>query len=136
VAHMASPVIQVVTSGTDWPAVWAAISGGAVGLAGIGATVWQFRRGIRADNQRAEVAEKRRIYGRYHASLDNVFALADSVRTASDPDMQRYLSELQDANIEMYSASSELTLVAPRDIAELARNVVRTLSAVCGPASP
>lgn len=30
-----SPVVQVVTSGMDWPAIVAAISGGVVGLAGI-----------------------------------------------------------------------------------------------------
>lgn len=33
---VASPVIQVVTTGTDWPAIVAVISTGIVGLAGIG----------------------------------------------------------------------------------------------------
>jgi len=35
VIELASAVVQVVTSGVDWPAVAAAISGGVVGLADI-----------------------------------------------------------------------------------------------------
>lgn len=39
--YAGSPVIQVVTTGVDWPAIAAVISTGRVGLAGISVTLWQ-----------------------------------------------------------------------------------------------
>jgi uncharacterized protein YbjT (DUF2867 family) len=80
-----SPVVQVVTGGTNWPAIIGAISTGVVGLAGIGGTLWQgkrareaqtadlktsldataenLQRSLNTENERARLAEKRRICG-------------------------------------------------------------------------
>lgn len=58
----ASPVIQVVTTGTDWPAIAAVISTGIVGIAGIGSAIWQARHNWGKEDDRAKLAEKKRIY--------------------------------------------------------------------------
>jgi hypothetical protein len=52
VIEVASAVVQVVTSGTDWPATAAAISGGVVGLAGIIFAWHQSGRTISAEDAR------------------------------------------------------------------------------------
>ena len=124
---LATPVVQVVTSGTDWPAVVAAISGGVVGLAGIIFAWRQSRMTIRADDQRAELAEKRQIYSKYQASLDDVFTIADILRNEHDQDRPKYLSRLQATTTAMYNATSDLRLVAPAGIASRAREVADTL---------
>jgi hypothetical protein len=129
VTDLASPVIQVVTSGTDWPAVVAAISGGVVGLAGIIFAWRQSKMTIRADDERAELAEKRQIYSKYQASLDDVFTIANILRTEHGPDRPKYLSELQAANVVMFNATSDVRLTAPAGIASVARKVADTLSA-------
>jgi hypothetical protein len=49
-------IVQVV-SGVDWPAIAAAIAGGVVGVAGIGATVWQARRSAEAGQLAARKQE-------------------------------------------------------------------------------
>lgn len=73
-----TPVIQVVTSGTDWPAIVAAITGAVVGLAGIVATFLSGKRRINAENERARLAEKKRIYAAcLNALNDLVVAVAD-----------------------------------------------------------
>jgi hypothetical protein len=61
---VASPVIQVVTTGTGWPAMAAVTSSGIVGLAGIGAAIWQARRTWSHEDERGNHAEKQRIYAR------------------------------------------------------------------------
>jgi hypothetical protein len=129
VTDLASPVIQVVTSGTDWPAVAAAISGGIVGLAGIVFAWRQSKMIIRAEDQRAELAEKRQINSKYQASLDDVFTVANILRTEDGPDRPKYLSELQTANMAMFNATSDVRLTASAGIASLARKVADTLSA-------
>lgn len=89
-----SPVVQVVTSGTDWPAIVAGITTGVVGVAGIGGTLWQGKRarqaaskdlkvsldaasvnlltGINADMERGRLADKRKIYANYQAAVDQL----------------------------------------------------------------
>jgi hypothetical protein len=98
-----TPIVQVVTGGTDWPAIVAAITTGVVGLGGILATYWQGKRGqeaasknfsttITAENERARLAEKRRIYA---ACLN---ALNDLAVAAAD----RKLSEAELDQLENY----------------------------------
>jgi hypothetical protein len=44
----AQPTVEVVTAGTDWPAIVAAIVTGLVAIIGIGGTAWQAKRGREA----------------------------------------------------------------------------------------
>jgi hypothetical protein len=128
VTDLASPVVQVVTSGTDWPAIVAAISGGVVALAGIIFAWRQSKMTITADDQRAVLADKRQIYSKYQATLDDVFTVANILRTEHGPDRPKYLSDLQTAGVAMFNATSDVRLTAPADIASQARTVADTLS--------
>jgi len=128
VTEVSSAVVQVVTSGVDWPAVVAAISGGVVGLAGIIFAWRQSKMTIRADDERVELADKRQIYSKYQASLDDVFTVANILRTEHGPDRPKYLSNLQGANVAMFNATSDVRLAAPAHIANKAREVADTLS--------
>ena len=74
--NAAGPVIEVVSGGTSWPAIVAAISGGVVGLAGIGATVWASVRNSRVEDKRAHRAEKRRVYVSYLTSITELTRLS------------------------------------------------------------
>jgi len=114
VIDVSSPVIQVVTSGVDLPAVVAAISGGVVGLAGIIFGARQARRTIGAEDERAVLADKRQIYSKYHASLDDVFTIANILRTEHGPDRPKYLSELQSSSVVMFNGTSDVMLTAPQ----------------------
>jgi hypothetical protein len=82
---------------------WSNIVTGAVGLAGTGGTLWQGQRGreasskdlnhslevgaanlitsINADNERARIAEKRRIYASFIATLGNLLKTWNQVNT-------------------------------------------------------
>jgi hypothetical protein len=115
------PVIHVLVSGgTDWVALVATISGGIVGLTGVIASIWTVRRTINADDTRTDKADKRRIYSAFHASLDDVFVAG----------LRRDLSpvgkvELNNALTAMYKATSELRIIAPPSIGELANSVAQ-----------
>ena len=102
---MTSPTIQIVTAGTDWPAIVSAIVTGAAAIAGIGGTAWQAARGRQAsladrraasddlkksldqtatnlrisnaaEEQRAIQAEKIRVYSAFQGAVDAVIAVA------------------------------------------------------------
>jgi predicted NUDIX family NTP pyrophosphohydrolase len=62
VTDQASSVVQVFTSGMDWPAVVAAISGGIVGVTGILASWRQSIKTVNAEDERDKRVEKRRVY--------------------------------------------------------------------------
>jgi hypothetical protein len=128
VTELASPVVQVVTGGTDWAAIAAAISGGVVGLAGIIFGAHQASRTIGAEDERAVLTDKRQIYSKYHASLDDVFTIANMLRTEDGPDRPKYLSELRSSSVVMFDATSDVLLTAPAGIASRAREVAETLS--------
>lgn len=99
-----------------------------VGLAGVGFAWRQLKMTINADSKRAIMADKRQVYSKYHASLDDVFTAANILRTEHGPDRPKYLSELQMASVIMFNATSDVRLTAPADIASLARKVADTLS--------
>src|SRR5215471_18310757 len=97
--------MEVVTVGPDWPAIAAGITTGVVGLAGIGGTLWQGKRsreaqtadlkasldatadnlkvGINAENERARLAEKRRIYARCTTALLRVQKAGAAMESAA-----------------------------------------------------
>lgn len=111
---VASPVIQVVTTGTDWPAIAAVISTGIVGLAGIGATLWQAKRNWNIEDKRAKVAERRRIYA---SSLASFFTCLEAARRKDSlkdtPESETAAREYDAALIEALNTAVELRLIAP-----------------------
>jgi hypothetical protein len=125
-----APVVQVVTSGVDWPAIVAAISGGMVGLTGISASIWTVRRGIRAEDSRADRAEKRRVYAHFLTCASGMIAPAVDYRAAYQPgtspekraSADARLDEMRDA---LFNANAELRLLAPPAVSDIARDVVR-----------
>ena len=98
VRESVSAVVQVVTSGVDWPAVVAAISGGIVGLAGIFAAWRQSSRASYAEDARARLDRR---FSAYADFLDK----ARSFRNALRP-----------------YGSQPVPLLAPKDISALARS--------------
>jgi len=94
VTDLASPVVQVVTSGVDWPAVAAAIAGGVVGLAGIIFAWRQSKMTISAEDARTTLAEKRRIYANYLAAIAQYQRLS---AIAGDDDTEDAFQELKQA---------------------------------------
>src|SRR5262245_31553900 len=106
----AVPVVTV----SDWPAIVTGIVIGVVGLAGIAAVYWQgkraaeaasenLRRSIDAENERAQLAEKRRIYAACQAAFTAMRIESITHRVAYQPPPSQ----------------------AQRDAAELALNQVR-----------
>ncbi len=109
---------------------WPNLITGAVGVAGIGGTIlaaWMtgkrqtanLKLSINAENQRARVAEKRRIYASCQASFNRLLAAA---RRPQHDD-----AELDSAAAGASAAVSELVLIAPDDIGQQAETIRRYL---------
>lgn len=113
-------------SGTDWPSVVAAISGGLVGLAGIGATLYQFFKNAADQDSRGRRDDRRRAYAALHASFDKVFGVATAAKLATQ-DRDERMANLNAVLPDMYNAVSELRLVAPPEIGTKARTVATQL---------
>jgi hypothetical protein len=121
-----SPVVQVVSTGTDWPAIVAAISTGVVGLAGIGGTLWSGKRSITAEDRRAQLAEKRRIYAAYRAALNDFVVSSSNHNTESDR------SHYSDVRATFFNTTAEVVLIAPANIRDRTLEVGRELSNYAG----
>lgn len=121
---------------------WDVVVTGAVGVAGIGGTIlaaWMtgkcqtadLKLGINAENARARLAEKRRIYANCQASFDRLFTAAVAVRgdeRSADAALRANQdAELSSANAAVLPALSELILIAPDDIAGQAEMIRRYL---------
>ncbi len=117
-------LVHVVNSGTDWLSLAAVISTGVVGLAGIGAAVWQASRGWAREEKRASTAEKRRIYAECYSAFWAVIdpMVTDRVfRSAGKQDLQRSNDPvLKAASETVLLALSELLLIAPDDLTSTA----------------
>jgi hypothetical protein len=109
---------------------------GAVAVAGIGGTItatWMtgksqarnLQLSIGAENRRAMLADKRRTYASFHTSLDRIMILAGEQVPASKPEIDRHMSKLDKALTTMYSAASEVVLIAPVEIGALAHVTAR-----------
>lgn len=92
---MTSTIVEVVSD-----PIWAYLMTGAVGLAGIGGTLWQanrarkseaelLQRNISAENERSQLAEKRRIYAHFHALCDPMLWAAIQHRIARERQVPR-----------------------------------------------
>jgi hypothetical protein len=146
--------IQIVTTGPDWPAIAAAISTGVVGLAGIGGTLWQGKRArehastdlttgleattddlklsIKAENSRARLMEKRRVYAHFTGMLDAAYALVtgemfypDTATVLKSEDIIRARHE---AMIAAHNGFSELQLIAPAEVRSAALVTIKILT--------
>jgi len=122
---------------------WSNIVTGTVGLAGIGGTLWQGKRSreasskdlnhslevgaanlitsINADNERARIAEKRRIYASFIATLGGLLKTWNQVNTI--PRAEALVGSL--------AAAAELRLIAPGDLGVKAETVL-TIAAASG----
>ena len=116
---LASPVVQVVTSGVDWPAVAAAIAGGVVGLAGIIFAWRQSKMTISAEDARATLAEKRRIYANYLAAIAQYQRLS---AIAGDDDTEDAFQELQQARMAARLAFQEVILISSTSLGILSQD--------------
>jgi hypothetical protein len=110
---------------------WAIVVTGAVGLAGIGGTLLSarmtsksdaanLRASISAEDTRAKLAEKRRIYASCIAALDAYANYAEyATRADTLPLAQRaqLLGESARSRLAAFYASSEMDLIAPPEVA-------------------
>lgn len=121
----ASPVIQVVTTGVDWPAIAAVISTGVVGVAGIGATLWQARRNWSHEDERAMRAEKIRIYASCLGDLYKCLEAARHWESAQDsPERKNAVREYGTALTKAVNSLSVLALRGPELIGPLVNDVI------------
>ena len=145
-------VIDVVSGGVDWASI--AVAGATVvaAIGGIWGTARQASRGreaaaedlkksldaaaanirlnIIADDERARIAEKRRIYAACQASfiamIGPVIRHRREFSAATTPEQREAArSRLDTPRAAMFNAVSELRLIAPPDIGELANAVER-----------
>jgi hypothetical protein len=125
----------------DWGNVAAGAITGVVGLAGIIGTSWQGKRsreaqatdlkasldataanlkpGIDAENERARLADKRRVYARYLAALSELLRAMGLVQAVGADNLTAVGAEL-DASTALISALSEVELIAPYEVGILA----------------
>jgi len=131
----AVPVVTV----SDWPAIVTGIVIGVVALAGIAATYWQgkratqaasenLRNSIDAENERARLTEKRRIYAACQAAFTAMRIESITHRVAYQPPPsqdQRDAAELalNQARQAMLHVTSELLLIAPEGVRKIAADL-------------
>lgn len=140
----AAPIIDVFTGGIDWAGVASAIAAGVVGIGGIVGTYKQAKKdrekssvdlkaslnaanenlltGISAEDRRAEVAEKRRIYAACQAAFIGMISPVLRQRRVmiQGSDFEGSLAIVAQPRDTMTAAVSEIRLVAPIDIGNLA----------------
>jgi len=112
-------MVQVVTTGTDWAALAAAISGGLVGLAGVGATIWVALKNIRTQESSATLAEKRRVYARYLDTMAEVIATSTADKLNSAERNEKLGAALNAVSVLLLIAPNELGLLAEGTLVSL-----------------
>ena len=152
-----APVVQVVTSGVDWPAIAAAIATGVVGIAGIVGTSWQGKRAregqskdlrasidaaaenlklsIGAETERARLTEKRRIYAQCLGAFGGLMAAATKSDLYREMDPLNQESDIAQnehavALIAAHDALSQLQLIAPTPVQDRASKFMGSLLVV------
>lgn len=128
----------------DWASIAPAAITGVVGLGGIGASLWQAKKGreaaradlkasldastasllrsIDAENKRAREAEKRRLYAAGLAAFNEMISalIEHSTSSRKSGKQEESLSRLARAQESMNRSLEELMLIAPRDVGVLA----------------
>jgi hypothetical protein len=127
----------------DWVTYIPTITTGVVGLAGIGGAILSSRMAsssavsnlhtsITAEDRRAKVTEKRRIYARYLASLIEVVATSADLEDhgdEDDPDNKKALMVRVDESIvTLVNALTELQLLAPVSLGRRADDIGRAMN--------
>ena len=101
---------------------WAVLITGAVGVGGTALGAWlngrtqtkTLRLSLDAENARARLAEKRRVYAALLAALNNYSRLGRSLDL--DPSLPLNRTELNDAQARIFDAASEVIVIAPRQL--------------------
>ncbi len=110
---------------------WGIISTAVVGLAGIGATLWQAQRATKAEDRRIREAEKRRVYVKCLVALEEMYRHARGCRYWQSQDNGRQfedaLSAEDDSRHAMAHAANEAKLIAPSQVNNLMDDNVRVL---------
>lgn len=145
-----TPVVNVITPSTDWPAIVAAIVAGVAAVVGIIGTYWQAKRAredasqdlrasldaasanllasITAEDKRAERAVKQRAYAECHVSFLTMMTAVLRQRTErldslANPDVEKAMAIVAEPRVAMYNSVSEVRLVAPVEIGNLAADI-------------
>ena len=121
----------------DWTSIVPTAISGVVGLAGIGGTLLSarmtsksdsenLRTSIGAEDQRARLAEKCRIYANYLSALSAGFNSYVESSTKQDLAGQKHdeiMARWRDAHVNALSASSEVRLIGPGAVGSLATEI-------------
>ena len=136
-------VVHVPASGgVNWAAIATAIVTGVVGVAGIIGTFWNGKRAreaaskdllasINAENQRAKRAERRQVYARHLAACTDAML----ARHFSSPGQEGGTIQegstityaYANASLKAMDTASEVELIAPGEIGDLAIRLVRLI---------
>jgi hypothetical protein len=123
----------------DWASVVSIAITGIVGIAGVAGTIVSARLAsksatkdlklsISAENDRADKAEKRRIYAAFLAAADEMVLAESQHRLYYSTDDQVGLNNLATEQIQathtMYEKVSELFLIAPPDVSKATQHIV------------
>jgi hypothetical protein len=120
---------------------WAILVTGVVGIAGIGGTLLSakmtsksaaenLRTSIAAEDARAKLAEKRRIYANCMAALTACASATDNTERGTDlPPAQfaELLEELSRTRQAAMNATYEVQLIGPIEVARLTNRAIRAL---------
>ena len=133
---LSSSVVQVFTSGMDWPAVVAAISGGVVGVTGILASWRQSIKTVGAEDARAKRVEKRRVYAQCLGALSAYFQATLKFHALKEDTDRKIRVEITDerasAHLETLNAVFEVMLIASPQI----MRITMKASTLLGMAAP
>jgi hypothetical protein len=107
---------------------WAVLITGVVGIGGTALGAWLNGRtqtktmqlSLAAENERARLAEKRRVYVAHQAALNRLFTASQLSGTPTE----REYSSLADARTALYTATAEVVLIAPKNMQQTARDIL------------
>jgi hypothetical protein len=135
---------------------WDVVVTGTVGIAGIAGTLWQGKRsreaqsrdlklsinsaaenlrlGLKAEDERAKLAEKRRIYALYVTSIDSyadkAIAFGASLKSPDRQTKNRALKAYVQGGSAISVALAELMLIAPESVGSIARDIFVSIGAI------
>jgi len=93
---------------------------GVVGLAGIAASLIAVRSGTRADDRRAFLIEKRKIYAKFNSAIESLwFTAVSSEDFTTEPGRSHY----NDALTRLWSSNYGVALVGSGEVSDLANQI-------------